>query len=128
MLEVVTSPDFILLVARFVLGVVMIHFGWPKIKNLRDNARDFNRMGFKPGMFWGSIIAIVEFFGGIALIAGFYVWIASALIAVQMVIGTLWKITKTEKPFSNWSYDLLILVITLVLIYIGPGKYVIYSP
>jgi hypothetical protein len=52
--------------------MVMIYYGWPKIRDLGSNANDFVRMGFKPGMFWGTLIASVEFFGGLAILLGFY--------------------------------------------------------
>src|SRR2546422_7487913 len=63
---------WILLLLRVVLAVVMIHYGWPKIRNLESNANDFVHMGFKPGRFWGTLIAVVEFFGGLAILVGFY--------------------------------------------------------
>jgi hypothetical protein len=57
--------DWVLLLIRSVLAAVMIYYGWPKIRDPASNAKDFVRMGFKPGMFWGTLIAVVEFFGGI---------------------------------------------------------------
>ncbi len=117
--------DIVLLVVRIIMGIVMIYYGYPKITNLRSNAEDFVKMGFKPGIFWGTIVAFVEFFGGIAVIIGMYMWLAVALFGFQMIMGTIWKITKTEKPFTDWSYDLLLLAIALMLLITGPGYYVL---
>ncbi|MCH7529722.1 DoxX family protein [Patescibacteria group bacterium] len=117
--------DIVLLIVRIIMGIVMIYYGYPKITNLRSNAEDFVKMGFKPGMFWGTIVAFVEFFGGIAVIIGVYIWLAVALFGFQMIMGTIWKITKTEKPFTDWSYDLLLLAIALMLLITGPGYYVL---
>ena len=117
--------DIVLLIVRIIMGIVMIYYGYPKITNLRSNAENFVKMGFKPGMFWGTIVAFVEFFGGIAVIVGMYVWLAAALFGFEMIMGTIWKITKTEKPFTDWSYDLLLLAIALMLLITGPGYYVL---
>ena len=117
--------DIVLLIVRIIMGIVMIYYGYPKITNLRSNAEDFVKMGFRPGIFWGTIAAFVEFFGGIAVIIGVYIWLAVALFGFQMIMGTIWKITKTEKPFTDWSYDLLLLAIALMLLITGPGYYVL---
>ena len=50
--------QWILLFSRVVLAVVMIHYGWPKVRDLKSNANDFANMGFRPGMFWGTLIAL----------------------------------------------------------------------
>lgn len=114
--------DLILLFVRLVVGGVMIYYGFPKIKDLRANAKDFVGMGFKPGWFWGTIIAFVEFFGGIAILLG-YVSLAAAFLSIEMVGGTIWKITKAKKPFPDYSYDLLLLSLALILLAFGGGYY-----
>ena len=117
------NSGWVLLFVRLILGVVMIYYGWPKIKDLKSNAEDFNKMGFKPGIFWGTITALIEFVGGIAIIVGFLAEIAAFFFAIQMIVGTIWKITKTDKKFSDWSYDLQLLAMCLTIITFGAGFY-----
>ena len=102
--------------------MVMIYYGWPKIRDLGSNANDFVRMGFKPGMFWGTLIAGVEFFGGIAILLGFYAELAAALFAFQMMVGTFWKL-KIGKPFSDYSYDIQLFALSLTIMFHGAGRY-----
>lgn len=45
--------DLVLLIPRVIFAVVFLSYGWPKIKDLKANARDFEEMGFKPGWLWG---------------------------------------------------------------------------
>ena len=116
------NSDWVLLFVRVVLGVVMIYYGWPKIKDLKSNAKDFVKMGFKPGWLWGTITAIVEFVGGVAVLVGFLAEIAALFFALQMIAGTIWKI-KTDKPFTDWSYNLQLLAMSLTIITFGPGLY-----
>ena len=115
--------DLVLLVIRIILGGIMIYYGSFKIKDLKANAKSFDKMGFKPGAFWGFIVMTVEFFGGILIILGFYVGIIAALFGFQMILGTIWKITKANKPFTDWSYDLILLAIALILVTFGSGMY-----
>jgi putative oxidoreductase len=114
--------DWILLLMRTVLAAVMIYYGWPKIRDPASNANDFVHMGFKPGMFWGTLIAVVEFFGGIAILLGFDAELAAALFAFQMMVGTFWKL-KIMKPFSDYSYDIQLFALCVVLMFQGAGTY-----
>jgi uncharacterized membrane protein YphA (DoxX/SURF4 family) len=112
--------DWILLFSRLVLAIVMIYYGRPKIRDLASNANDFEAMGFKPGIFWGTLIAGVEFFGGVAILLGLYAELAAALFAFQMIVGTFWKL-KVRKPFSDYSYDLQLFALCLVIMAQGAG-------
>lgn len=123
---VVVMFDWTLFIVRIIMGVIMIYYGWPKIKNLKSNAGDFVKMGFKPGMFWGTIIAFVEFFGGILVIAGFYTAIVALLFGVEMILGTIWKIVKAKKPFTDYSYDILLLALALIILTFGAGSIVAF--
>ena len=115
--------DEVLLVVRVIMGATMIYYGWPKIKDLEANAKDFVKMGFKPGLFWGTVVALVEFVGGLMILLGWYAWVAALLMVGHMATGTVWKITKTNKPFTDWSYDLLLLSLALVVVAFGAGSY-----
>jgi putative oxidoreductase len=106
---------WILFLARLSVGAVFIYYGWLKIKNLKANATDFIKMGFKPGWLFGTPVALLEFFGGILLILGVATSAFATLFALMMLVGTIWKV-KVKKGFSQWSYDILIFTLCLVLI------------
>ena len=113
-----------LLFLRVVTGVVLIYFGWPKARSLKSNAATFSEIGFHPGILWGTIVAIVEFLGGIAMIAGVYAELAASLFGFQMIVGTFWKL-KTRKPFTDYSYDLLLLALCVAVMALGAGGYAV---
>lgn len=117
--------DLVLLIARIVMGVTFLYYGLPKVKNLKANAQDFNEMGFYPGMLWGTLVALLETVGALALILGMYTWAFAALFAGHMAVGTVWKVVAARKPFPDWSYDVLLFVIALVLLVFGSGAYAI---
>lgn len=121
------NDDWILTIVRVILGTVMVYYGWPKIKDLKSNGDDFIKMGFKPGIFWGTAVALVEFVGGIFMILGLFSEVIAVLFGIQMAVGAIWKVTKTDKPFSDWSYDLQLFAMCLVIIAFGPGLYAFNS-
>ncbi len=79
--------DVMLLVARLVVGVVMVYYGWPKVRDPAKHLKEFEQTGFKPASFWGSIILVVEFFGGLAMLLGVVVWAAAALLRLRDADG-----------------------------------------
>jgi putative oxidoreductase len=111
-----------LLLLRCILASAMIYYGWPKVRDLKSNANDFENMGFKPGVVWGTWIAILEFFGGIAVLLGFYAELAAALFGFEMLVGAFWKL-KRRKPFTDYSYDLQLFGLCIVLMSWGAGFY-----
>lgn len=116
------EPQWILLLLRIAVAAVMLYYGWPKIRDLKSNANDFVQMGFKPGMFWGTLVAVVEFFGGIVIVLGLYAELAAALFGFQMMVGTFWKL-KLRKPFPDYSYDIQLFALCLVTMCQGAGAY-----
>jgi putative oxidoreductase len=116
------STDWLLLYIRVTMGVILLYYGWPKITHLASNAADFVGMGFRPGWFWGTLIAVVEVFGGVAMLVGVYAELAASLFGFQMIVGTFWKV-KIKKPFTDYSYDLQLLALCVVMMALGAGRF-----
>lgn len=110
-----------ILILRSVLGLILVVNGWPKIKDLKQSALKFSEMGFRPGIFWGTLVALAEFVGGIALITGFLTQIFAFIIAIQFVVILL--SVKRRAKFTELQFDLLILASALTLIALGGGSY-----
>jgi hypothetical protein len=51
--------------------------------------------------------------------------VAAALVAVEMFTGTVWKLAIVGKPFTDYSYDILLLALALMLLGTGPGAYAV---
>ena len=122
----ILSPEWILFFNRLVLAVVMIYYGAPKIKNLGATAKEFNSRGFRPGVLWGTLVALELFFGGLFILFGFYPEVFAFLMAVVMIVGIAWKL-KRNKPFGDLIESLQTLASALVLIIFGPGLFTIIS-
>lgn len=116
------SSDIFLFLTRLVLGSVMIRYGFPKIKDLKDNAKDFSKMGFKPGILWGTPMALLEFFGGIGIILGIYPELFALLFGFMMLVGAIWK-TKIKKSYGTISYDMALFILCGNVIFFGAGEF-----
>lgn len=104
-----------LLILRVVVGVVLVSYGWPKIKDLKATHKNFEMMGFKPGSLWGTIIAIVEFVGGIMLIIGLFSQLIGVIILIEFIVAVLFNIKRGAKLVGGYAIDLLLLAAGLLL-------------
>lgn len=110
-----------LLIVRIIFAITFFYYGWPKLKDLKSNAKDFEGMGFKPGWLFGTPIAFLETGGSLLILFGLFLGVIPLLFALHMITGTIWKSTSTDKPFTDWSYDLLLLSISILFMITGPG-------
>ena len=120
--------SIILFVLRVFFGALFGIHGWPKIKDLAQNAKNFESMGFRPGLFWGTIVALLEFFGGLALIAGLFTQIFGLLLAIQIIIVAIWRARskhKKHKFVGGYELDVALVLIGLVLATMGGGIYAV---
>jgi putative oxidoreductase len=110
---------------RVGIGLLTIPHGYPKLIG------DWEQLGitfmyplgitFLPAM-WGFLGAVIEFFGGIALVLGLGTRIASSFLAAMMVVATAWHIVKGDS-FMAYSFPLSLLVVFIVLAMIGSVGY-----
>jgi putative oxidoreductase len=111
------------LILRIALGLILIAHGWPKLRDLKTTAQNFNAMGFKPGRLFGSAAALLEFFGGIALIVGFLTTWFAALFTLEFIVILFWKWFKKMPLVGGWELDLLILAGVIALFALGGGAF-----
>ncbi|MBI3088970.1 MAG: DoxX family protein [Candidatus Colwellbacteria bacterium] len=112
-----------LLLLRVFYGVLFVIHGWPKVKDFAQNAKNFEMMGFRPGLFWGSIVALLEFLGGIAIIIGLYTQVFGLLLAVQMAVAAIWRIRNKHKFAGGYELDIALILIGLILATMGGGSF-----
>jgi len=85
------SQSFGLTVLRVVLGIVFLMHGYQKLFQMGFHgvAGMFTHMGIPLPFVSAVIVTLVEFVGGILLIAGVAVRIAASLIAIDMLVAVL---------------------------------------
>jgi putative oxidoreductase len=100
-------------VPRIILGILFLVHGWSKVRDLRQNARNFSGMGFKPGVLWGTIAALLEFFGGIGIILGIWMPYLCFLFICEFIVIIVWKLAKKMPFVGGFELDLLIFAMLL---------------
>jgi putative oxidoreductase len=121
------TPDIGLLVLRVGIGILFLFHGYPK---LRGGTGTWLWLGSQLQMFgmysmpvvFGCIAACVEFFGGLSLITGIGMQLATFLLAIQMVVATCYHINKGD-GFMLYSHALSLVVVFVALHLMGPGAY-----
>ena len=112
-----------ILALRLALGAVFVVHGWAKVRNFRQNAQNFEGMGFRPGKLFGTAAALHEVFGGIALVLGLGVTWVSILFMVEFIVILLWRWMKRMPFVGGWELDLLIVAGMIVLFSLGGGAW-----
>jgi len=110
-----------LVAVRLAVGAILLVHGWPKFSNLKKTAESFSGMGFKPGKFWGPLVAVAECFGGIALLIGFMTQIVAGALALEFVTILMWRFMKKSPFVGGYEFDLIILAALVLLFLAGAG-------
>ncbi len=113
--------DWGLLILRFVLGLIMAKHGFPKMKDLKTTGASFGDMGFKPGRFWGTLVALAEVAGGLALILGFLTQIFAVILLIEFVVILL-KVKRKAGFVGGYEFELLIFAALFLLVLFGAGS------
>ena len=95
---------------------------WNQIYNPLGNAALFDRLGFTPGIFWGTLVGCTELIGGILLVLGLLTRFAAAAVVIFMIVAV--KFTSAKGFFwsqGGWEYPLLIGMCALFFLVRGGG-------
>lgn len=122
------NPDLGLAILRVVIGVIFVTHGAPKLfaGGVEGTAAFLGQVGIPLAavVAWGA--AILEFFGGISLIAGFLVAPLALLFGVEMLAGIVlvhapngWYVVGPGQ--GGVEFNVLLIAGLLALLLAGPG-------
>lgn len=122
--------DSALLLLRVVAGIVFVAHGGQKlfVYGFSGVAGAFGQMGIPfPGV-TGALVALVEFFGGLALIAGLLTRLAGLGLAVTM-LGAMFMVHLAAGFFApnGFEYVLMLAAVAAALAITGGGRYAVDS-
>jgi putative oxidoreductase len=116
--------DYGQLVLRVGVGLLFLYHGVPKLKNPKGTMQWLKETGMPGAAVFTVLVALLEFFGGLALLLGFLTNIVAALFVVEMIGTTIFSKTKLGKQFMlGYELDVLYLVGALALVFLGAGAF-----
>lgn len=114
---------------RIVLGLILIPhgcqklFGWFGGMGFTKFVELFDKIGYKPGVLWLTLVALTEFAGGLLLVFGLFTQFAAAAVAIFMINAVIFT---SAKGFfwtaGGMEYSILILAVALVFLIKGGGE------
>ena len=111
-----------LLFLRLGLAAIFIFHGYPKLFGHAGQWMDaFGHMGFP--RYFAYISGVLEFFGGLLLIAGLFTRITGLLLAIEMAIA-IWRVHLPQGTFldvHNYEMPLALCVGSFALAAVGAG-------
>ena len=117
-------------ILRIALGGILIPHACQKLFGLfggmgfTGNAALFDRLGYTPGIFWGTLVGCTELIGGTLLVLGLFTRFAAAAVLIFMLEAM--RFTSAKGFFwtnAGMEYSLLIGTCALFLLIRGGGAW-----
>jgi putative oxidoreductase len=116
-----THADCAKLLLRLAVGAIFINHGWMKLQGLEMTAGFFANIGIPMASTMALFVGLVEFAGGLALLAGLGTRLVGLLHASTMVVAILTAFGLARIADAEIEY--LLLAASLALTLVGAGKY-----
>jgi putative oxidoreductase len=122
-----SARDAALLVARLLLGVVLVAHGWQKVvtNGLGATAEGFGKMGGPLAPVSAAYAGIVELVGGVLILVGAATAVVGVLVVLEMLGAALIVHVGNGVMVTDGGWELVgvIAAAALVLAAVGAGRY-----
>jgi putative oxidoreductase len=122
-----SARDVVLLLARLVLGVVLVAHGWQKVmtNGIGATAEGFAEMGIPLAPVAAVFAAVVELVGGVLLVAGAATALVGVLVVVDMLGAALFVHIGNGVFTGDGGWELVGVIgaLALVLAAVGAGRF-----
>ncbi|TVQ65447.1 MAG: DoxX family protein [Balneolaceae bacterium] len=115
--------DLAPLLLRIGVGLIFIVAGWGKLNGIDGTAEFFGNIGIPLPVIMAWVVAIVEFVGGIMVLAGYRIQLPALLLAFTMLVAIITTKLGGDDVFRAMRLDLMLLLASLALMFIGSGSY-----
>ena len=115
---------------RVTLGLILVPhgcqklFGWFGGAGFARFTQIFEGIGYKPGAFWVTVVALTELVGGLMLVFGLFTRFAALAVVIFMINAV--HFTSAKGCFwtqGGSEFSILLLVVALVFMIKGGGDY-----
>jgi putative oxidoreductase len=123
--QLLRFADFGLLLLRLMVGMIFLPSGWHHLKDPEARSKS---IGMSKG--FTIILGVGELAGSLGVIFGVLTQIA-AIGLILIMLGAIykkifaWHIGFWGEKGSGWHYDLILVVMNLVILFTGGGKYLL---
>ncbi|MPY88174.1 MAG: DoxX family membrane protein [Luteitalea sp.] len=117
--------DLGLLMLRLMLALILLYHGLPKLGNFSEDLDAFSKMGVPVPALSLTFAIAAEVIGGLLILVGVWIVVAAPLVIINM-LGAIFAVHwKAGFDFTKGGYEhpLTVLVMALVLLLAGPGRY-----
>lgn len=123
--------DFSLLPVRLALGWIFIAHGGQKLfglwggQGLTGFSASLESLGIKPAILFALFAGCAEFFGGLAVLLGFYARWGAFFITIVMIVAVATVHAPNGFFLSNqgYEYNVALLGLALCILYGGSGRF-----
>ena len=113
-------------ILRVITGIVFAAHGYQKlfVYGMTGVQGAFTKMGAPMPMVTGPLVALLEFFGGLALIVGLLTRLAALGLAVDM-LGAIMIVRLAGGFFmpKGFEFELMLFAASLAVAFAGPGSF-----
>lgn len=112
-----------LVLLRIAVGTIFLLHGQQKLfaMGFAGVSGMFSHMGVPMPGVMGPFVALLEFFGGIALILGLLTRLFAFGLAIDMLVAIL--LVKLKSGFSHYELEFLLCVSSIALLFMGAGDF-----
>ena len=116
------EPSWAAVPLRLVAGIILVVAGYIKLTGMAGAITYFGNQGFPVPLVTAWFVALLEFVGGLALIAGFRVRFLGAIFAIQFIVAALW-VKFPGVGYTAARIDLLLIASATALFFLGAGPW-----
>ncbi len=115
------NPYWAAVPLRLTIGIILLITGYTKLSHMPETIAFFAKHGFPLPVVTGWFIALLEFFGAVALIVGLFVRLLGVLYALEFIVASVWvQLPSTGYPQARLLFMLIAGGLALYMIGAGP--------
>lgn len=111
---------------RLVMGVIFVVSGYGKLMAMVGTVAYFAKHGFPIPVVTAGFIAVLEFFGGLALLLGLFVRYLGILYTIEFIVAAVW-VKFPGVGYIPTRLDLMLIGAAVALVFLGAGPWSVDS-
>ena len=114
------NPSWAAVPLRLVVGMILVVAGYIKLTGMDNTVNYFTNQGFPVPFVTAWFVALLEFFGGLSLIAGLFVRYLGILFTIQFIVAAF-VVKMPNQGYTNARIDLMLIAASAALYFLGAG-------